>query len=225
MNWKALVLILLIAAVAGMIGFTYYFGGPNYMQILGKPFGDVTSFITKVVFRTNERPFNVLFEADRGYFNSMSFQVVNSTVKVEGDVAYMKIDSTTVNKVDKVVIGNLNGDVSISDTGIVTVKGNTLSIAVNDVFFSSSGKELAVEVAFTPGKMFVSSISENKITFPAVTGKLTVEGKTSTISNLEAASLALQSFQGSLVFDETAELSGVVTKATVNGEDISVTLQ
>jgi len=225
MNWKVLVLILLVVAVAGMIGFTYYFGGPNYMEMLGKPFGEITSFVTKVIFRTSERPFTIMFETDRGSFNNMVLHAVNSTVKVEGNVAYMKIDSTTVNKVDKVVIGNLNGDVSFSDTGIVTIKGNTLSIAVNDVFFSTSGKELAVEVAFTPVKMFVSSISENKITFPAVTGKLTVVAKASTISNLEGARLVIQTFHGSLIFDETAELSGVVTKATVNGEEISVTLQ
>jgi len=225
MNWKVLVLILLVVAVAGMIGFTYYFGGPNYMEMLGKPFGEITSFVAKVIFRTSERPFTIMFETGRGSFNNMVFHAVNSTVKVEGNVAYMKIDSTTVNKVDKVVIGNLNGDVSFSDTGIVTIKGNTLSIAVNDVFFSSSGKELAVEVAFTSGKMFVSSISENKITFPPVTGKLTVVAKAPTISNLEGARLVIQTFQGSLIFDETAELSGVVTKATVNGEEISVTLQ
>lgn len=224
MKWKTLVLVLLVVAIVSMIGFSYYFGGPDYVEILRKPFGEITSFMTKAVFGAN-KPFAVMLDTDKGSFSGMSFHLVNSTVKLEGNIVYMKIDDTVVNKANKVVIGNINGEASVSQEGIVTVKGETASLAVNDVFLSQTGNNLNVEVAATPDKLFVSSVTEGKLAFPAVTGSLTVGLKTTTVSNLDAAKLEMSDFRGSLSFDEKAELGGTATKVVVNGQEISVTLQ
>jgi len=224
MKWKMLVLILLIAAIASMVGFSYYFGGPDYVGMMQKPFGQFTSYVTKVLFNTNDNPFLFTFEAEKSAFNNMNFHLVNSTVKVEGNVVYMKIDGKAVNKVDKIVIGNVNGEASTAEDGIVTVIGETMSISVNDVFFSSD-KNMKVEVGVIPEKLFVSSIVEDKLTFASTTGKLTVGLKTPTMTNLDNGKLEVNSFLGSLEFSEGAELSGTATKVVVNGQEISVTMQ
>jgi len=224
MKWKTLVLVLLVVAIASMIGFSYYFGGPNYIELLKKPFGEITSFMTKVVFGTGN-PFAVMLDTDKESFNGLTFNLVNSTVKLEGSIVYMKIGDTIVNKAEKIIIGNINGEASVSQEGIVTVKGETASIAVNDVFLSQTGKNLNVEVAVTPGKIFLSSVTEDKLSFPQATGQLTVGLKTPTVSSLDAAELEMSDFRGSLSFGEKAEMEGTATKIVVNGQEISVTLQ
>ena len=223
MKWKILVLVLLIVAIASMVGFSYYFGGPNYVEIMQRPFGQLTSYVTKVLFNTNDTPFLVVFDGKKSAFNNMNFQLVNSTVKAEGNVVYMKIDGKTVNKANKIVIGNINGELSISE-GAADIKGETTSLSVNDVFFTSE-KNMKVEIGVAPDKLFASSILEDKLAFSDTSGKLTVGLKTPTITNLENGRLEISRFAGSLNFDEATELSGTATKVVVNGQEISVTLQ
>lgn len=217
MQWKLLLVAMLIVVIAGLLLITPF--GQKYTEFFRELFtknvGAFISTVSSMILRINPSEFfTVYLSASKESFYGQSYKISNSSFSVAGMYQSMKIgDQTLVPKTSKrasIKIQNMNGLFEMTSTGNVKLSVSSDYVEIDDYIFSST-KPLKIETEVTPFSFSLAPIIGDKIVFSSVSGEIKrFKGKSGELidtASLSNSKLEIRSFSGYIKLEEEGSMT------------------
>lgn len=220
MNWKGLIVLLILLSLVGYMFVSKREGGNEILDLFRSKVGKFIGTMR----RGEENVFPLFLES---YGNIMLGQRVTlSDSTLEGVISFGLIEingnriSIKENKYDMAISG-FYGSVEVGDDGVVVIKGKVDYVTIGDFsFLGDEKKSISVVLQGIPFKLSMTNVNQD-FSFVSVSGELTVDDKLKL--SLSNDALNIFGFIGSLSFDdEKISLNGMSNGFTLKTESMTV---
>jgi hypothetical protein len=218
MNWKVILAVVVILALAGFFVFTEF--GNQFTSQLG--LGSLTAFFVK---QTPANVFAFNLTTRREAFFGQQYKVVNISLDATGIYQYIHVGNiyfeSKEGKRITIAVRNFVGNFEITSGGSITLKGTATSAEIGDLA-ASPEKSLNVEMEIIPSTFVVASLQQNSINFAAIIGTL----QRGTVNNLDTVNLVnnkltINYFAGMLSQQEDGTTTLLGSASSIKGDTFS----
>lgn len=211
MRWKILLAVLLILGMAGLLALTPQ--GQSFLAGIGI---DLSGVFTLFKPPISGNYFSFSLTLDKSLMNGMSFKLEDGSVRANGtyidDVILGNSIREKKTKEGNVELSGFKGTVYVTNT--IKIVGDAASVAVEGEVTRSVDKMLKVQIEIYPNSYFVAPVTENKIQFSSIDGKLERIGD-GAIQPLKNDTIDISNFIGNVrLEDGLVILSGSTTQIT-----------
>lgn len=197
-HWKLWVSIFLVIGIMGLLFYTN--AGRKTLN-----FFNIGRFVE--TSPTNVQYFIVELDTNEEAFYSQHYELSNTTFTSSGICQQdIKINDINLNRdvmPCEISLSGLSGSFDYTQSGSVFITGKVTSMKIGDTLYSGENLKITIEVI--PNSFLLADVSEKKLTFPSVTGKISkirADGNTSMVGFLNANSLDISNFNGLLKLDK-----------------------
>ncbi len=219
-KWKLTLAVVLILGIGGLLFLTDV--GQRYTGPFGKMVGDFFSVLTHQT--PTEGAYMITLVTTLAPFYEQTYAVSNALFTATGSYQMIRINDQMITpKTGSVVLSanSVNGIFEVTETGSIKLSGSTNYLEIGDYVFS--GINSRVEVEIVPTEFTVNNIAVNKMSFGAVSGRLSrAYGNRTDQVSLENSVLDIVPFIGSMSLkDGLVTLTG--SSSSVVGDKFSFT--
>jgi hypothetical protein len=226
MKWKIWLAAFAILAIAGLLVISRL--KPETFDPFNKLVGRFASAVN-LPFKPSSGSgdyFAFTLEGAQDSFAGNTWDTVNASLSIEGNLAYLKTNTQvmtmTGNSVSAIEIKDLTGKFELLGNGVAVVSGKASSVQIDD-YYVSSDKSLQIALEITPTKFMLSDLQKDKLVLNSANGMLTrITGGRQDLIKVVGSKIEIDYFIGSLKMENTTSMLFGVSKL-IKGPDFTLT--